>query len=48
MLHKGRSSVVITEDELKTLVRVCKVTVDALVQDLMETDTAEKRPSEKP
>ncbi|MEY8420998.1 helix-turn-helix transcriptional regulator [Oscillospiraceae bacterium 44-5] len=38
-LHKGKASVVITLGQLMSLVRASKVTVAALVQDLMETAT---------
>lgn len=44
-LHKGKSSVVITPDELKALVRVSKATVAALVQNLMETVAMSQPPA---
>lgn len=44
-LHKGKSSVVITPDELKALLRVSKATVAALVQNLMETVAMSQPPA---
>lgn len=40
-LHKGTSSVVITPEQLKGLVRASKATVGALVQDLMEATASQ-------